>query len=140
VKERTATPKSALESISDEEELSEIEKQGPLGPIKAIQEEPVPKGVEKKTIFGETMDFHDLEDFIVSISPYKFVTLMKLKNQMLREQLLKYARKKPAFGGGMLKWIILIVLLILGAMAFIFLLPMITQMLSGAAEGAAGGM
>lgn len=111
---------------------------GPVGVITDIKDKPVPKGLIKHDICGEPIDWHDLEDFVVNIEPKKFVTLLKLKDVILREKMMRYA-KKPGSSGKWL-WIILIaIILLVGGIVAIMFGPQIMSMLSGTKEAVTGG-
>jgi hypothetical protein len=116
---------------TEDAELERAEREGPLGVINEIKEDPIPIGVNREVICGTPIDWHAIEDFTVSISPYKFVTLMKLNKQILREQLMKYAKKPSQISGKFL-----IMLLVIGGLAIlgivvIMYLPKIIAMFGG---------
>jgi len=120
-----------------DENLEIFVKGSPAEQIENIQKFPVPKGEVKKLIVGEPIDWHDLEDFVVSISPHSFITFIKLHEQKVREEVSAYlpggGPRKPMSKA--LMWIIVAIILAGLGIFFIMFMPQIMQMFQGQAQG-----
>jgi len=104
------------------------EHKGKLGIINDIKDNPIPKGIATEEIGGVPIDWHELENFVVSISPTKFVNLLKLQKQMIKEYGIRFRSSKPGISGK----IILLLLLAIGmgvlGLLVILYLPNILEM------------
>lgn len=102
-----------------------------LGVIEDIKVEPIPVGVGTEEIGGVPMDWHDLEKFVVSISPTKFVTLLKLQKQMIKDYGLRFTGQRKAISGKIILLILMAVgLAVIGILVMMFM-PEIMAMFGG---------
>lgn len=93
--------------------------------IREIKDKPVPKGVCKEVIWGTPVDWHDLEEFVVSISPLKFVNLLKLQKEQLRAYGMRFRGDKPSLGSKGLWLILLAIGLLVGGVVVMMYYPQI---------------
>lgn len=104
------------------------ETKGTLGIIEDIKKSPVPSGYcEEVIIGGPPIDFHDLETFVVSISPTKFVNLLKLQRQTITDFGNRYSgQKKPVNFKFLFIFVIAIILMVLGVLVMLYM-PQLMQ-------------
>jgi len=118
------------------EELQEYIRQnehvGTTGIIHDIQDRRVKKGDAEIKVGGRPIDWHDLEDFVLAVSPYKFVNILKLKEDATRADVMRWRRdKEPKVNTRILIWIIVAIgVMILGVILLMFM-PQIIAMFSG---------
>jgi len=112
----------------DNEPIEEPVNDEPISKI--IKDKPVPKGVCEDVIRGISVDFHDLENFVVSVSPTKFVNLLKLNYQRAREYKLRHVDDKKMNSSTI---ILILAVLGMGALGVVMLLfmPDIINMFNG---------
>ena len=138
--DRMLPPKPLKERPITREDIYEgvraTESKGAFGLRRDIINRPIPKGVCEEIICGEPIDFHDLEDFTINISPHKFENLLKIKEAIVREEEKNYRipASQKGFSGNM-KWIILALLLGGVGIVMVLFLPQIMQGLSGMMGG-----
>ena len=91
----------------------------------------MPKGEAEEVIWGTPIDWHDLEDFVASISPLKFVTLLKLQKEQLRAYGMRFKDDKPTMSSKGLWLILLAAGMLIGGIVLIMYMPDITSFFKG---------
>ena len=121
------------EKVEEEFKVTQPEPQivdvRPAKVVKEIQRNPVRKGILTEKINGIPIDWHDLENFIVSLSPQHFANTLKLQEQKVRRKELSYVDKeRKPFPVGIL--IGLAILVVVGIILMVYG-PQIMAMFGG---------
>lgn len=113
------------------QEILSREHKGKLGVISDIKENPIPVDVATEIIGGVPMDWHDLENFVASISPTKFVNLLKLQKQMIKDYGIRFKEQRKGVSGRIIILILLAVGLAVAGIGIIMFMPQIMEMFRG---------
>ena len=98
----------------------------PLAILDEIKLNPSPKGSYPTIIGGRPVDLHDLEDYLLKISPYSLKTIMRYHQARTIEELRRYSKGKGSTFNMKIIWIILMIMGMIGLGVFIILfLPQI---------------
>ena len=66
----------------------------PLAILEEIKNWPAPKGAYPTIIGGRPVDLHELEDYLLKISPHNIKTVMRYHNARVIEEMRRYAGTK----------------------------------------------
>lgn len=100
---------------------------GKLGLIDDIKKNPIPGDIAEEIIGGIPINWHELESFVVSISPSKFVTLLKLQKQMIKDYGMRFSGQRRPTN---FKFLFILILAISLAGAGIFVMMYLPQILA----------
>jgi len=115
-----------------QEQSQYMEGDSPLSILDEIKANPSPKGSVPVIIGGRPIDLHDLEEYVIKISPYSLKTILRYHNARTIEELKSYSRMPSVKMNS--KTLILIMvavgMAILG-FVFVFYMPEIMAMFQG---------
>ena len=106
--------------------------ESPLSILDEIKSRPAPKGSAPVMIGGRPVDLHDLEEYVIKISPYSLKTILRYHNARTIEELKSYSRM-PSMKMNSKTLILIMVavgMAILG-FVFVFFMPEILAMFQG---------
>jgi len=103
----------------------------PLGELYDIKRKPVPKGVCEEIIYGVPINWHDLENFVLKLSPTNFVTMLKLRDQDKADYDRRFKVRKSMMSGKIMMILLIAVGLGIAGIVIMLFLPDILAMLGG---------
>lgn len=107
----------------------------PLGELYDIKRDPVPKSVCEEEIYGVPMDWHDLENFVIKLSPTNYVTMLKLRDQDKADYDKRFKVRKSMMSGKIIILILVAVGLAIGGVIMLMFMP---EILAFFQQGAGG--
>lgn len=109
----------------------------PLAVLDEIKRSPSPKGAYPTLIGGRPIDLHDLEDYLLKISPYALKTILRYHNARTIEEIKGYAK---GLGGSKFNFrFILLILLAVGMAVIGILVLLYMPQIMAFFKGFAGG-
>lgn len=107
-------------------EIHPVLDRSPLAILDEVKHNPSPKGSYPTIIGGRPVDLHDLEDYLLKISPYSLKTIMRYHQARTIEELRRYSKGKGSTFNMKIIWIILMIIGMIGLGIFVILfLPQI---------------